>query len=221
MLSVAVSSRHSKFFIAKWKNILVMRVFFFRSNYEGFISIHSMLAEKTKNISKKGLEMIRLDVANAHDNFADALTKHALYKTSDIELSQDLVQVTFLKTLMYLQKGGKIDTMRSFLNRILNDLVIDEYRKRKTTSLDRLLGKGFELSVDDSEKIMNIFDGKEAVTLLRFLPKKYQVVMRMRYIQGLSIKEMSVLTGQTENTVAVQSHRGLAKLRILYEESHK
>lgn len=180
-----------------------------------------MLAEKTKKISKKGQEIIRLDVANAHDDFADALAKNAFYKTSDVELSQDLVQVTFLKTLMYLQRGGKIDTMRSFLNRVLNDLVIDEYRKRKTTSLDRLLGKGFELSVDDSEKVMNMFDGKEAVTLLRFLPKKYQVVMRMRYIQGLSIKEMSVLTGQTENTVAVQAHRGLAKLRILYEESHK
>ena len=198
-----------------------MRAFIFRSYCEGFISTHSMLAKKTKKISKKKQEIIKLDVANAHDNFAGALAKHALYKTSDVDLSQDLVQVTFLKTLMYLQRGGKIDTMRSFLNRVLNDLVIDEYRKRKTTSLDNLLGKGFELSVDDSEKVMNIFDGKEVVTLLRFLPKKYQVVMRMRYIQGLSIKEMSALTGQSENTVAVQAHRGLAKLRVLYEESHK
>jgi DNA-directed RNA polymerase specialized sigma24 family protein len=44
--------------------------------------------------------------------------------------------------------------------------------------------------------------------------------MRMRYVQDLSLKEMSLLTGQTENTVAVQAHRGLAKLRVLYEETH-
>ena len=50
------------------------------------------------------------------------------------------------------------------------------------------------------------------------LPEKYQKVIRMRYINGLSLKEISVLTKQPENTVAVQIHRALAKLKTLYTD---
>ena len=173
-----------------------------------------------KKFSKARQRTIRHDLTYAHDSFSDALTKHAFYKTSDHELSQDLVQVTFLKTLLYLQKGGKIDTMRSFLNHVLNNLVTDEYRKRKAVSLDSLIEKGFEPSMDDLDKVLDIFEGKQAVLMIKFLPKKYQLIMRMRYVQDLSLKEMALLTGQTENTVAVQAHRGLAKLRVLHEESN-
>jgi DNA-directed RNA polymerase specialized sigma24 family protein len=44
--------------------------------------------------------------------------------------------------------------------------------------------------------------------------------MKMRYRQDLSIKQMAVLTGQSENTVSVQAHRGLQKLKILYREAN-
>ena len=49
------------------------------------------------------------------------------------------------------------------------------------------------------------------------LPIKYQKVMRMKYVQDLSIKEIALLTGQSKNTVTVQAHRGLEKLKLLYK----
>jgi len=151
-----------------------------------------------------------------HDDYRDALLRRAYYKTNNSELSKDLVQTTLLKTLVYLQKGGKIDLMRSFLNHILNALIIDEYRKNKNTSLDTLLEKGFDPGSNEYEKTINILDGKEIIMLLPQLPKKYEKVIRMRYLKGLSLKEIATLTGQTENTVAVQVHRGLAKLKKMY-----
>lgn len=146
------------------------------------------------------------------------LTKRALYKTSDIHLSEDLVQATFLKTLLYLQKGGKIDTMRAFLNHILNDLIVDEYRKRKTVSLDSLLDQGFNPSVDYTEQLINILDGKKAIALVDQLPRKYKLVIKMRYIKGLTLQEIATLTHQTPNTVSVQSYRGLKKLAELQDQ---
>jgi len=41
-------------------------------------------------------------------------------------------------------------------------------------------------------------------------------MMRMRFIQDLSLKEISLITGQSTNAIAVQIHRGLIKLRLLY-----
>jgi len=154
--------------------------------------------------------------ATAHRDFSKGLNSHAFFKVHDHTLGEDLVQDTFLKTWSYLVKGGKIDVMKAFLYHILNNLIIDEYRKHKTTSLDILIEKGFEPSDNDSEHYFNTLDGKATLLLIQRLPATYQKVMRMKFVQDLSLKEMSLITGQTKNTMAVQVHRGLAKLRLLY-----
>jgi RNA polymerase sigma-70 factor (ECF subfamily) len=153
----------------------------------------------------------------AHHDFERGLNIHAFSKTHDRSGSQDLVQATFMKTWLYLLRGGKIDLMRAFLYHVLNGLIIDEYRKRKTTSLDSLLERGFEPKETESERLINILDGKAAVLLIQRLPFKYQKIMRMRYMQELTLKEMSLITGESKNALAVQAHRGLEKLKQLYK----
>src|SRR3989338_6319531 len=143
----------------------------------------------------------------AHHNYGRGLNSYALFKLHDRGVSEELVQDTFMKTWGYLVKGGKIDTMRAFLYHILNHLIVDEYRKHKAVSLDTLVEAGFEPSVDHSEQLLNKLDGKAAMLLLNRLPQTYRKVMRMRYVQDLSLKEMSLLTGQTKNALAVQLHR--------------
>ena len=109
--------------------------------------------------------------------------------------------------------------MKAFLYHVLNNLIIDQYRKHKTISLDILLEKGFEPSVTESEHIFNILDGKAAILLIQHLPETYKKIIRMRYIQDLILQEISTLTGQSKNAVAVQIHRGLEILKLLY--THK
>jgi RNA polymerase sigma-70 factor (ECF subfamily) len=152
----------------------------------------------------------------AHNNFQKGLNARAFFKIHDHEIGQDLVQDTFTKTWSYLVKGGKIDIMKAFLYHILNNLIIDQYRKHKTTSLDVLVEKGFEPMDNNTGQIFNILDGKAATLLIQRLPFAYQRVMRMRHVQDLSLEEMSLLTGQTKNALAVQLHRGLGKLKVLY-----
>ena len=154
-------------------------------------------------------------LTEAHDTYEKALRAHAYYKVHDQNISQDLVQNTFMKTWLYLVKGGKIETMKAFLYHVLNHLIIDEYRKRKTASLDALLEKGFEPSIDDEGRLSNVFDGKKAIILISRLPEKYRAVIQMRFIRDLSLGEISNITNQPRNTIAVQIHRGLFKLKLL------
>ena len=155
-------------------------------------------------------------LSDAHRDYAKSLVSHAFFKLNNHAMSDDMVQDTFMKTWMYLVKEGKIDVMKAFLYHILNNLVIDEYRKRKAVSLDVLLERGYAPSVDHRERLINVLDGKAALLLIAQLPKRYQRVMRMRYMQDLTLDEMSQITGQSKNTVAVQLHRGLEKLKVLY-----
>lgn len=152
----------------------------------------------------------------AHNNHAGKMTSYAYFKMHSKMAGQDLVQDTFMKTWAYIVRGGKIEMMKPFLYRILNNLIIDEYRKHKTSSLDTLLETGFDPGFDPRERALNVFDGKAALHLLQSLPEKYRRVMYMKYKQDLSIEEIALITGQSKNTVAVQTHRGLAILKKMY-----
>jgi RNA polymerase sigma-70 factor (ECF subfamily) len=155
-------------------------------------------------------------LTGAHRDFQSGLNSHAFFKVGNRAASQDMVQETFMKTWTYLARGGKIDVMKAFLYHVLNNLIVDEYRKRKSLSLDALMEKGYEPGVDTREQMANLLDGKAALLLIARLPLTYQKAMRLHYVQDLSITEISLVTGQLKNTVAVQLHRGLAKLRVLY-----
>lgn len=157
-------------------------------------------------------------LTDAHHDYQKGLNSHAFFKTNSHEMGEDLVQDTFIKTWKYLVKGGKIDKMKAFLYHILNNLIVDEYRKKKylTTSLDALLEKGFEPEVRDSEQMIDFLDGKGAMIMIARLPFAYQKIMRMRFVQDLTLSEMSLITGDSKNTLAVQLSRGLKKLRLIY-----
>lgn len=167
------------------------------------------------NATQMRRQKIILDAGYADFNIR--LNRYACSRTSDGELANDLTQKTFLKTWTYLVKGGQIETMEAFLYHVLKSLIIDEYRKKKSTSLDMLLDKGFDPTSDDTHRLVDMLDGKQAADLIAQLPTIYQRVMRLRYLQDLSLKEISLITGQTKNAVAVQAHRGMEKLKELYE----
>ncbi len=156
-------------------------------------------------------------ISLAHKDYGRGLNARAFFKTGDHAVSDDLVQDTFLKTWKYLVKVGKIETMKSFLFHVLNALIIDQYRKHKAVSLDSLLEKGFEPSENTSNRMLHILDGKAAVLLISKLPIAYRKIMRMRHVQDLSLEEMSLITGHSKNYLAVQLHRGLEKLKLLYK----
>ncbi len=158
-------------------------------------------------------------LTDAHTEFEHGLLKHARFRVSDTGVCDDLVQDTFLKTWVYLVRAGKINLMKPFLYHVLNCLIIDEYRKKKSVSLDLLLENGFELQEDELERTVNQIDGEAAVALIETLPVAYQKIMSLRYVDDFSLSEIAVETGLTKNLVAVKTHRGMEKLRLLYEES--
>lgn len=152
----------------------------------------------------------------AYKDYKKGLDRHSFFKVNNVALSENLVQDTFLKTWKYMVKGGQVDVMKAFLYHVLNGLIIDEYRKHKTVSLDTLVEKGFEPKEDDSDDIFNMLDSKRALLMIALLPKKYQQLMHMKYVDNLSLAEMSKATGQSKNTAAVQISRGLVMLKKIY-----
>lgn len=163
------------------------------------------------------IENIQKDFLKAYDENSDALFRQCFFKVHDRELAKDILQETFTRTWDYLAKGNTIVNMRAFLYKTLNNLIIDQYRKKKAVSLETLEEEGFTLTAPEETSANDRIEGERALKLLEKLPEPYRSAVFMRYVSGLDLKEISEITGETENTVSVHVHRGLGKLKELFK----
>lgn len=164
---------------------------------------------------KANIEKEFIEACEIH---SDALFRFCYFKVSDREVAKDLIQDTFMKTWGYMARGEKIDNIRALFYKILGNLIIDYYRKKKAVSLDTLAEKGFDPSFDEKEVLENKFDGENALILLNQIPDMYKDLIMMRYIQDLSLAEIASITNEPQNTIAVKIHRGLKKVKEIFQE---
>lgn len=161
------------------------------------------------------------DFIKAFDEYSVALFRHATLRlNNDREKAIDLVHDTFTKAWLYIKNGHQIDTYRPFLYKVLNNLIIDTYRKQGESSLDALFEQegvsesSFgDLVENTSEALAATIDGKQAFALLATLPDVYKEVLILKFVDELGPKEISQLIEETENVVSVRIHRGLKFLR--------
>ncbi|MDP3697721.1 MAG: RNA polymerase sigma factor [Candidatus Taylorbacteria bacterium] len=153
----------------------------------------------------------------AYEELSDAIFRHCWFKIGDREKAKDLMQDTFTKSWQYIAEGATVNNFKSFLYRVANNLIIDEYRKKKELSLDRLQEDGFEPGFDDRHKNENRIDAQFAISAINQLDEKYREVILMRYIDELSPKEIAEITGESENNVSVRLHRGINQLKDILD----
>jgi RNA polymerase sigma-70 factor, ECF subfamily len=176
--------------------------------YNGF---HMADVRKTHDIENHEERFLK-----AFEEYNDALFRHAFLRISNREKAIDVVHDTFTKVWSYLRNGYEIDNFRPFLYKVLNNLIIDEYRRKKELSLDALLeldGSFGELSESTAEALAATIDGKKAFELLDELPDQYREVIILRFVDQLGPREISELVEESENVVSVRIHRGLKMLR--------
>lgn len=144
----------------------------------------------------------------AYDELSDAIFRHCWFRIGDRERAKDLMQDTFTKSWQYIGQGTKVDNLKAFLYKVANNLIIDDYRKKKELSLDGLMAEGFEPGFDEIKKTEQAIDAKLVIGVINQLDDKYRDVILMRYIDELSSKEIAKITGDSENNISVKILEG-------------
>lgn len=152
-------------------------------------------------------------LTNAYEKYGDAIFRYCFFRISDREKALDFVSETFIRMWQYLLNGNEIVNTKTFLYTCARHIIIDEYRKKKTISLDYMNELGIELSVKIDESVYSDYDINHVMKCVQDLPENYSSILTMRYVDDLSIKEIAKVTDETENVISVRIHRGLHKLR--------
>lgn len=145
----------------------------------------------------------------------------------DRELTEDIFQDTFVKAISTIQHGKYVESGRflSWLNRIAHNLMIDYFRREKnenTFSADAVNydilnnAKLSEKSIEDilsNEQVL-----LDVVQLIEYLPDSQQDVVRLRFFQDLSFKEIAEITDVSINTALGRMRYALLNMRRIATE---
>lgn len=159
--------------------------------------------------------------AEAFNQYSDALFRHSFFRVSNRQVSIDLVQDAFTKTWMQIVKGEDIANLQAYLYHVLNNLIIDYYRKKKSVSLDALSDDGFDPAGSGEAEIIANAEHNQLMKNLEMLPERDREVVVMRYVDGLPVKNIAELLGESENGVSVRLHRAIKKLTVLFDTHGK
>ncbi len=148
----------------------------------------------------------------SYDLYAPALLRHIFFRVNDSDLAEELVQETFFKAWRHLAlKNEDIKNPKAFLYRIADNLIIDSYRKKPTRPLSlEELEKEPVFKEEAREKKL---DFEFLVRFLNLLNEEQKRVLLLRFVDNLSISEISRITGKTANNIRVIVHRGLQELK--------
>ena len=148
-----------------------------------------------------------------YDTYADDIYRFCYLKVSSRELAQDLAQEVFTRFWQALREGTVMRSERALLYTMARNLVIDWYRKKKESSLDVLTEQGLEFRGEDAEDVTREAEMREALKIVSGLDEPSREVLLLRYVEGLSPKEIARLSGESANAVSVRLNRAMKKLR--------
>jgi len=157
----------------------------------------------------------------AYDLYIGQLYRFVYFKVGSKEEAEDLCSAVFLRTWNYILANSLKDekTLKALLYKIARNLIIDHYRKnkaRETISYDR--SGGIEV-IDEQQDAGRDFEFKADLLVLETklpeLKDEYREVIILRFINELSIKEISEILDKPRGNVRVLIFRALGALREL------
>lgn len=163
------------------------------------------------------LEMITTSeqlVEHALSEYESPLIGYAVGIVHDRERARDVVQDTFIR--LYQQDVEKVKTgLKSWLFTVCRNRALDILRKEKRMvvvddemfSREASAAPGPDAVTDQQERVGEVMGYMES------LSENQRLVIRLKFEQGMSYREISEETGLSSGNVGFLLHNGLKKLR--------
>lgn len=172
--------------------------------------------------------LIKEFLAGKEENFEILMRKHltslfnfVLLFVKDKQIAEDLVQESFVKAWKNLSQYDEHKKFKTWLFTIAKNTTFDYLKKKKAipfaffeTEENPLLEIADENLLPD--EILHRQDAKLLVRkTLDKLPENYRTVLKLYYMQELSLKEIAEVLERSYNTIKSQYARALIKFKEL------
>jgi RNA polymerase sigma-70 factor (ECF subfamily) len=146
-----------------------------------------------------------------YTKYSDKVFNYFWYRTGhDKPLSEDLMQETFLRAFQHLKRfNNRGYSYLTYLITIAHNVLVDHYRKPKSIPFEAIEDIPFEIT----ENLERKSDGEALWRAIQDLPQSNRDKLLMFYQQDMSMKDIAIATGTTENAVKLSLSRTRKKLK--------
>ena len=154
------------------------------------------------------------------DEYEGALLRYAGRILGDVDRARDVVQETFLR-LLKSKRGEQDDHLAQWLFTVCRNRALDVCRKERRMMQ---LSEHWEQAQPSREPTpAAVADRREQVgqvtEALRRLPPRQQEVLRLKFQNGFSYKQIAGITGLSVSNVGFLIHTGIQRLRRQFRSS--
>ncbi|HKL92897.1 MAG: sigma-70 family RNA polymerase sigma factor [Bacteroidales bacterium] len=146
------------------------------------------------------------------------------------DLAEDIFQEAFMKVIVTLKEGRYTENGKfyAFVTRIAHNLIIDHYRRERnenTISNDAFTDVDLfnNAKLSDETIVDHMVRNQvhmDVRNLMQHLPENQLEVVRMRFYEDLSFKEIADRTGVSINTALGRMRYALLNMRRMAQENH-
>jgi len=151
--------------------------------------------------------------------FEGPLLRYAFSLTRNMDQARDVVQETFLR--LWKVKRSKVEPrVLAWLFTVCRNRIVDVYRKEKRmeTQSQEELDKAEDSMPETSKDSEQNERSRKVWQVLRLLPQNQQEIVRLKFQNDLSYREIAEITGLSVSNVGVLLHYALLKLREHFKE---
>ncbi len=158
------------------------------------------------------------------NRYRDAIHKLYLQRTGNVEDADDLLQETFVKVFLNLEKYDTAFTFGQWVYTIARNAFIDHVRKRRDDLSIEMLPSGGQLTSNSmeaspEERYINSQRGAQLQDHLSRLSPRYRKLIELRFFMEYSYEEIASHLDLPMGTVKTQIHRAREQLCKLITES--
>ena len=148
------------------------------------------------------------------DQYEGPLTRYAMRITGNLDRARDVVQDTFIR-LCSKEQSELDDHLAEWLFTVCRNRALDVQKKesRMTPLSDQQLETCESREPHPSARVEQEETTSKALQLVKTLPANQQEVIRLKFQNGLSYKEISNITKLTVTNVGFLIHTGIKTLR--------
>jgi len=176
-------------------------------------------------------ELLRRSRAGDADAFAELcmpysgmVYRHCLYMLKHSTDAEDAAQETILRAYRSISRFAGSSGMATWLYRIAHNVCLDILRKpqrrRENISMEQLRNVGIEpeASIETpEERYLRDGETQQLLEAISQLPQDQQLLLNLRYGQGMSYEELAQATGMRDGTVKSKLNRAKARLQSLMQ----
>jgi RNA polymerase sigma-70 factor (ECF subfamily) len=144
------------------------------------------------------------------ETFWDYLYQYLLKKTGNEDQAEDIAVRTFAKAFDRIETFNPKYTFETWLITISNNIQIDQHRKEKTKNKidasaydERVVTQLQDLSPSPEDRLIITQNLSDLLLKIKTLKTGYKTIIRLRYFEELSYKEISDRLELPINTVKV------------------